>query len=414
MALLDTTALSAVLKQKYTQKKFNLLCYKKNPFYALCPKITDFTGKNKVIGIRSGVPQGRGPTIAIAQASQTASAYDGFTVTRVSDYATAKITGEAILAAKGDAGSLIEGMTKEIDGAIHAAMRSLAISMWRNGGGARGRISTGSSVSGATITLASLPDVTNFERNMYVGLSSDDGTSGAGLRNSNASVKIIGIDRDLGTLTASANWNTISGAATSDYIFQVGPGGVGGDYNAMVKGVPAWVPSTAPTTGDSFFGVDRSTDKTRLGGLRVAGNGGPIEETLIESAARLVREGSSPDYAFMNPLDYANLVKALGAKVLYDRASTVDEPDIGFKAVLLDGPEGPIKVVSDLNVPYGSAFMLQLDTWHLESLGEAPMLLDKDGNTILRSATSDDYEVRVGYYANLTCEAPGWNANITL
>ena len=68
---LDTTALTAVLKQKYTQRKFNLLCYKKNPFYALVNKITDFGGKNKVVAMRNAAPQGRGPTIAVAQGDKT-------------------------------------------------------------------------------------------------------------------------------------------------------------------------------------------------------------------------------------------------------------------------------------------------------------------------------------------------------
>jgi hypothetical protein len=416
MALLDTTALAAVLKQKYTQRRFNLLCYKKNPFYALIPKITDFGGKNKVISLRFGVPQGRGASIAAAQAGKTASAYGAFTVTRASDYATASITGEAIAAAKGDENTLIEGLTKEIDGTIHVCMRSLAIAMYRNGGGARGQISSGSNVATTTITLANLSDVSNFEVNMLVQFASDDGSasSPAGLRNGGATATITGVDRDLGTLTFATNVNTaVPAVQTSDYIFQGNTNQANSDYGKMVKGLAAWLPATAPTSTDNFFGLNRSTDVTRLAGVRYNGNGGPIEETLVEAATRLQREGSSPDHVFMHPFDWSNLVKALGSKVIYDRAQSVDEPEFGFKAVALEGPEGPIKVVSDLNCPKGTGYMVQLDTWHLESLGEAPRILDLDGNTILRSANSDDYEVRIGYYAQPTCEAPGWNANIT-
>ena len=116
----------------------------------------------------------------------------------------------------------------------------------------------------------------------------------------------------------------------------------------------------------------------------------------------------------MNPLDYGNFVKALGSKVIYDRSKSFDEPDIGFKAIQLQGPTGAIDVIGDVNCPKGLAYMLQLDTWALESLGAAPGILDDDGNRILRDATTDSYIVRVGYYANLTCTAPGWNAVITL
>ncbi len=416
MAILDINALQAVLKQKYTQRRFNLLCYKKNPFYALIPKITDFGGKNKLVALRNGVPQGRGTSIAAAQAGKTASIYTGFVLTRLSDYTTASIAGESIKAAKGDENTLIEGLTKEIDGAIHVTMRSLAISMFRNGGGSRGQISSSSTVTSTVITLTTLTDITNFELNMQIMCASDDGSSAtpAGTRAVPGTQPIIvGLDRDLGTLTLNGAWSTLmTSCAASDYIFQGNT--TGSDYGKMVKGVNAWLPTTAPTSTDNFLSVNRSTDVTRLAGIRYVGGGGPIEESLIEAATRACREGASPDHVFLNPLDWSNLVKALGTKVLYERSAPLDEPEIGFKAVQLSGPEGYINVIADLNCPKGTAYMLQLDTWHLESLGEAPMILDFDGNTILRSATSDDYEVRIGYYANLSCEAPGWNVNIQL
>ena len=40
MANLDTTALSAVLKTKYTQKAVRNLCYPKNPFFAMVQKLS--------------------------------------------------------------------------------------------------------------------------------------------------------------------------------------------------------------------------------------------------------------------------------------------------------------------------------------------------------------------------------------
>lgn len=414
---LDTTALAAVLKQKYTQNKFNLLCYKKNPFYALINKMTDFGGANKPVAMRNASPQGRGPTIGIAQANKTASSYQRFVVTRISDYATASITGEAIKAAKGDENALIEGLTKEIDGSIHTCMRNLAICMYRNGGGQRGQVAANSNVASTTINLANIGDVVNFEQLMTVVTAADDGYNNggalAGLRGSGATALTIqGVDRDLGTLTASAAWNTIPGiTAGTDFIFQGAPG-VGSDYGSMIRGLAAWLPSTAPISTDNFFGVNRSQDVTRLGGIRVAGQGADYQDTLTDAATRISREGGAADHVFMNPLDWAKLVKALGAKVVYDRSSPLDMPDIAFKAVQLEGPDSPIKVISDLNCPLGTAYMVQLDTLNMESLGEAPMILDFDGLTIQRNPTADAYDVRIGYYGNMTCEAPGWNASI--
>ena len=413
MASLNTTALNAVLKTQYTQKKVNLLTYERNPFYAAISKRQDFVGANKVVAIRNGTPQGRGAGTAgftAGLANMSASVYNKYTVTRISDYAFAQITTEAIRASKNDAGSLVDGLKREVDGAIYTCMRSLAIGMYGNSGGARGKISAASSVGTPTITLADITQVVNFEVGMVLNLSATDGTTGA---KRVGTVTLIGVDRILGTLTASGNWTAgIAAAAAGDFIFQ------NGDFEAtksLLSGLGAWIPTTAPTGGDNFFGLDRSTDVTRLSGIRYsAGSGGPIEESLIDTAALVVREGGMPSHVFMNPLDYAALVKALGSKVLYDRAKSFDEPDIGFKAVSLMGPSGPISVIGDLNCPKGFAYMLQLDTWALESLGVAPGILDDDGNRILRDATTDSYIVRVGYFANMTCVAPGWNAVITL
>jgi hypothetical protein len=406
---LDTAALAPVLKQKYTQRKFALMSYKNNPFYALIQKDTDFNGANKAVGIRNATPQGRGHTIAVAQANQTASVYNRFVVTRISDYALATITGEAIYASEGNAASLVDGLTKEIDGAINTSMRALSIDMVRNGGGARGQISTGSTLASTTITLATTSDITNFELGMTLCSSMDDGTGTNGLRNSGATtVTIVGLDHNLATLTASANWNTIPSIQVGDYLFQTAAG-VGSDYGQAIKGVAAWLPITAPGTTDSFFGVNRSQDVTRLAGVRQPINSEAIEDALIDMATLIAREGGIPTHVFMNPLDWAKTIKALGSKVIYNRETAIDMPEIGFQAVMLAGPTGPIKIVADLNFPAGTVYMLQLDTWSFDSLGTAPRILDPDGLTIRFNPNADTYTVRIGYYGNLICEAPGYN-----
>ena len=409
MGILDTTALNAVLKTQYTQKKVNLLTYKNNPTYAMIPKRTDFVGANKVVAIRNGAPQGRGLGAAgftASLANMSASVYNKFTVTRISDYAFGQVTTEAIRASKNDAGSLVDGLKNEVDGAIYTNMRSLAIGMFGNSGARRGVISAASAVGTPTITLATITDITAFEVGMILNTAATDGTSGAKRA---GTVTVTGLDRVNGTITVSGNWSAgIAAVAVGDSIFQ------NGDFEAVktgLSGFAAWLPLVAPTGGDNFFGLDRSSDVTRLAGIRDTSHaGGPLEETIIDVAALVVREGGMPNKVILNPLDVAKLVKALSTKVIYDRSKSFDEPDIDFKSVSIQGPAGQLDVVGDINCPQGLGYMLQLDTWCLESLGAAPGILDDDGNRILRSATSDSYIVRVGYFANMTCVAPGWNA----
>ena len=56
-----------------------------------------------------------------------------------------------------------------------------------------------------------------------------------------------------------------------------------------------------------------------------------------------------------------------------------------------------------------------MSSWSLNSLGDAPQILRYgDGLEMLRVYNADAGEVRVGYYANLATNAPGWNASLVL
>ena len=114
----------------------------------------------------------------------------------------------------------------------------------------------------------------------------------------------------------------------------------------------------------------------------------------------------------MNYNNFADLEKALGSKVSYVEKNI--KPEIGFRGILIHGPRGPINVIPDQNCPNGVAYMIQLDVWKLYSLGKAPRILSGDGLKQLRVYNSDAVEVRVGYYAQLGCRAPGWNVRIGL
>lgn len=88
--------------------------------------------------------------------------------------------------------------------------------------------------------------------------------------------------------------------------------------------------------------------------------------------------------------------------------------EIGFRGIMINGPRGPIKVVADQNCPSDRAFMLQMNTWKLYSLGKAVRIQDADGMKFLRESTADALEVRIVSWAQLGCRAPGFSCNIRL
>lgn len=396
---LDMTSFASSLKAHYTNDTVENMVYTDNPLLAMMTKYEKFGGKNLPIPIIHGNPQGRSASFTKAQANKTNTQMKDFVLTRAKDYSLASIDNETIEASKGDANAFLEAATTEIDGAINSAARSLAIALYGSGSGKIGQIL---SISTNTITLAQVEDITNFEVGMTLAVSAADGGGAVKV----GTILVAGLDRDLGTVRGSVNITAaIATAAALDFIF------VDGDYDQKLKGLAAWLPSSAPSSAP-FFSVDRSVDATRLGGVRVDGTNAPIEEVLVKSASRLAREGGKPDYCFMSYSKYAELENALGSKVQYVDMKVTAE--ISFRGVSINGPKGPIKVIPDQNCPQNRAYMLQTDTWKLYSLGKAPKILDTDGLKMLRDSNADSVEIRVGYYAQVGCRAPGYNAVILL
>ena len=400
-----TTAVTEALKEHYKPQRIKEMVYKNNPLLALIPKYTKFGGENMPIPLIVTGPQRRSATFASGQDNTSTSSLKQFLLTRVSDYSFASISHEAIKASQGNADAFIRYATMEIDGAIHSLKRSLAVSLYRDGSGSIGVQSAADPGGGTTLTLATLGDIANFEVGMNIVLAP---TATGSLLTNVGTKAITAIDRDAGTITVT----TLHGDADAgDHIFQLGDAHAGASYK-KVRGLEAWVPESASGI-PALFGVTRTSDVTRLGGCRYDGSSTPIEEALIDGLSVAARNGGSPSHIFMDYASYANLEKALGSKVQYDKVSASDAK-VGFTSLKIHGPSGTVDVIPDINCQANVAWALQLDTWSLNSLGEAPQILDLDGNNMLREASADAYEVRIGFYGNVACNAPGWNCRIAL
>jgi len=400
---LDLTTFASALKAHYTNDKVENMVYMDNPFMAMLPKMENFGGKNLPIPIIYGNPQGRSANFVKAQQNKTNSQLKDFVLTRAKDYSLASIDNETIEASKGDANAFMEAATTEIDGAINSAARSLAIALYGTGSGSIGQVDNAQTLTATVIQLEKVEAVTNFEVGQKLVVSSTDGggTVRAG------SLTVTGVDRDLGQVTVNAALNTaIPAIAASDFIF------IDGDYDQKVKGLAAWLPATSPSPSDSFFSVNRSSDATRLAGIRFDASALSIEEGLIKASSRVAREGGRPSHAFMSYSRYAQLEVELGSKVRYTDLKVTNF--IGFRGIQINGAKGIITVIADQNCPEDVCYMLQMDSWKLYSLGKCPKILDTDGLKMLRDSNADSVEIRVGYYCQLGSKSPGYNCRIKL
>ena len=418
MASFNSTNFLSAMKHMYPIKKVENLVYKNNPLLAMIPKNTSFPGRNATYAVEYGMTHGRSATFATAQANRTGTLLKDFVVTRVKDYAIVSVDNETLLAADGSEGSLLDVAKSKTDSALHALSRAMGRDIYRSGTGAIAQLSNpgdGTSVASNVVTLTS-GGTLQIEVGMRLKGSATDGSvlyDGV--------VTVESVDRKAGTFkTTVAPGTSMSSLGDADFLYVEGDAANAG-ANIKMAGIDSWLPSTVASSGDSHFGVDRYVDASRLGGQKIDFTDSSHVSTLIAGAVTVAREGGRPDKVFMNPADWQELAMDMEGTVVKNQAYArrrFDNDDtsakFGFATLQLASPAGMIDIIADHNCPVGVCYMLQMDTWQFKSLGSAPRLLDFDGLKGLRQSNEDGVEYRWGYYGNLLCTAPGFNARIAL
>ena len=403
---LDLTKYAPALKSYYSVTSVENMVYKDHPAMAMLTKDSEFYGENLPLPIVYGNPQGRSATFATAKSNKTNSQLGKFTLVRKSDYSLASIDNETAEASENNKGAFLKALTLEIDGAIQAATNSAASDLFGSGTGKIGQIDTTTTIGTAVLILSRAEDVVFFEKGMSLKVSATDG-AGAGVRA--GKLVVDKVDRIAGELTMTGNLTAgVAAIAVSDYVF------VEGDYDKKMPGFAAWLPAVAPTGGDNFYGLDRSSDPTRLAGIRFDGSKLPIEEAFIKGASLCHREGGRPDVVFCSYDRYSDLEASLGSKVQYVTSAAHGRADISFKGIQLNTNKGVMTVIADSYCPNDTAYMLTMKSWKIYSLKKMIRILDLDGNKVLRESDADAVEVRIGGYKTLGCNAPGHNVNIKL
>jgi hypothetical protein len=413
----------AALKELYADDKDYMkdLVYKENPFLALVPKNESpdgFAGKYIPVPLEYGTPQGRSHSFSSAQGNQTATSLASFFVYVISDYQLVTITNLLMEQTKSNAGAFVDAAKLQMDGGFRNITNNIAFELFGSGTATRGQISSsGYSFSNptATITLSNAADIVNFEVGMTLRASATDG----GAVSDDTGV-VASVNRATGVLTLTmSDSSPDSEWANSAYLSVDGDLPAAGasstsSYLAL-SGLAAWLPVSSPASNDSFWGVNRSADPTRLAGCRFDARSYTIEEGITNALAFLNREGGKPDICIMDFASYAALVNSLGAKVQYVQVKH-DEVEVAFEGISFQSAYGRVTVLADRSCQPQRAYLLTMATWKLRSLGKVPHILTygMEGLEGLRVGSADALEIRIGYYGNLICNAPGWNCVVQL
>lgn len=397
-------ASTAILKRLYPTGEVPEAIQADCPGWMLIQKDSDFEGEDMAVPIVSESTVGAAADFATAQANLGQAAYRRFLLTRVEVFSLARVTGQALRAARKNAGALVNLWEHQMKMAMKTALKDLGVAFYGDGTAQRGTIST---VTGTTITLTTPSACVNFQVGMRIVVAA---TSTGALR-SGSSV-ISAIDRVAGTLTtASASWAAdIPLIANSDVIFRQGdaPNNSGSLY--FPTGLSSWlVGGSSPGT---LFGLNRTVDAVRLAGQNYNASGVQMDEALIEGAARAHEQQEAPNLVLCHPRDYANLVKTLGGKVRYDTSDTA-LAKLGFRALAVDAYFGELKIVADSFCPRNTAFLIDKGDYRFKGLDKAPQILDFDSNQFLRVGNADAYECRIGTYGQFAYVRPSSGVRIT-
>ena len=426
-----------VLKQLYSDDAWVMkdIVFNKNRFLSMVDK--DETemglgGLNFPIPVLYDVGGGGSANLGTAQTYQTAPATASFLLTTVNVYRVGSIQNQFLRASAQNIGAFMPAAKMNVKSLYMGASNDIAFQMFSDGSGVRGTFGLGSgSINAGVITLDNLGMVYQFSVNMALNAFSISGST-ATQSTGGAIGYVVAVDTGAGTVTVSP---TLQGAAgtpsgwstafpnlgrVGDTLFSTN--GLNSANMLCIAGLGSWVPSVAPGPSDSFFAQNRSVSPTKLAGLRFQGQSESIQDCLIDATNQLAAQSSEagdPDAIFINPISYQTLVKNLTGQGQYQmiRAKVNEEVEISFKALVLPTANGEISIIQDRNCPAQTAYILTMKTWKLRSLGKIPQFLTFPGFYDMLGFPipgQDAVEIRVGGYLNLSCNAPGANAVVSL
>jgi len=382
-----------------------------NEMYVLHKRLkkdTDFVGELAYVPLQNANPQGSSADLPTAQTNIFQGNYVRSSLTRVSHYGVARITGEAAEAAVKSEGAMVDLWDNETRGIATTEMSVIATYLYGSGDATLGTMGGSGSPTATTITLAAGTNMNYFELNMTVKAVSAVGLNPTIRAGTN---RITGIDRRARTLTSAANWDTaLTSFVNTDYLVRAGDQS-GVSASTVITGLDGYIVGGA--SPGTLFGLNRNTDPVRFAGQSVDYQGWAPEDAVVDASCQAGFQGIGyPNVLVCNNIEAATLKKSLSNKIVFNRPGG-ESAKYSFSDVSIEGENGPIEILADPFCPRNKAWLLKLDAFSLFSLKAAPHLAKYDGMEFMRRPDADAYEVRFAFYGNLKCKNPGPHVRLT-
>lgn len=423
-------ALLNFLKVKYDNGKIPRQVYEKFPFLDAVPKFSDGGGLNFTTAVVTGNPQGLGATLAIAQANAgLAGGLGDFKgkqwIVPYGDYAgSVVINDKQIKQARKNEDAFFNWFNEEIDGIWRGFLEHMSYLMFCEAGLAIGSGTIGA--SNGVITLDDATAVIRFPVGSTLQASAASGGSSSDTLITSGNIGyVFAVDQNLGTVTvATSAANAAAGTGGTPtgwngqtiYLFRQGDFGGDSNPNVIFKGIPSWIPATAPGSTDSFYNVNRSLDPARLAGFRLLAAdvaGMSIRKRIKRAVAIINNRSTTPGitHVVLNKekwQDLADEMEAQGVRILESN----EKYGFGTNSIALAAGGDVVEVIGDRACPYATGFALTMpkdgSNIQMKSIDGFPHIIREDGLEIVRSATANDYEHRIAAYPAFVIKAPGW------
>lgn len=410
----NSTVGVAFLKRFYTPDyMINTISQKSSRLFNLIKHSTNGAGENyNFLSVVGDNPSGSA-TMSASQTTGQNSMQQGvqFRVPWFNDYETPTVAGDLIAKTRNNVGGWLPALRSEMDSSLRYAGHRKSVALFTSGWGELGQIATTTNLATTTLILADPSTVYRFVRGMQLVFSQS--LNGHVLRTA-TTLTVVSVNYNTGTMVLSATPNSLAaGIATSDIIFTAGdrensatptllrPVGLGSPLGG------GWAPITAPTPGESFFGVDRTLNSF-LYSFYIDGRTQPLSVSFVQAAQTASSIGNATKLVgIVSPRKFSELANTLQGQVHY--TDVKGRGGVAFRTIVIyaDGIELPI--ISDKYCVDGVAYVGDPSQLKHTSIGEAPHINHDDGNQMIRQTGDDGVEVRIRSFETFTLEgASSW------
>lgn len=403
------TTLDAIYKKLYLPHETRMLVERSGPLMSYFMNVPNTTGDSiewtAGVGPGGNISQTYVDSIKYAQSSDP----KRFNTTTKNFYGMVRLNAKAVRASMDNRGAFVRARTLEADSMFRNLGRHIERASWGNGGMALGRVSALSTTTAAndTITLTEAAETQSFWIGQTIENATDDGSTGTSTLKGTPTIEkqIVAIQELDGKLVTNAT-ATLSGSGygsvlANDYLFNAGDKGLG------AMGLSGYLPATV-SSGESFFGVDRSTYREALAGFFVNQTADSLEVNINKVATHLVHhQGANPDTLWINPeqwdvLNFNN--KFMG------QTQPGTELALRWRGFTLPLDTGPVDVVPSPFCPPNRFFITSRSSWERRHLDALPHFIQDDGNIVRRAAGS--HTVNTGDF--LEIQARAWCQNVCI